>query len=222
MNALEKPDSILSFTQWGKIQKKLGIGLGIMKVSYAGNLHNRSERNYLFAALPLLIFLVIVILLANGLTLNPNFVPSALIDKPVPVFDLPPVGTGISGLSNTDLIGDVSLLNVFASWCPGCLVEHPVFMRLAETGTVPVYGISYKDKIPDTLSWLGRHGNPYTRIGADLDGRVGIDWGVYGVPETYIINKEGLIVYKHIGPVSQADMESIILPQVEMLQARRE
>ena len=150
--------------------------------------------------------------LGIGLTRNPQEIPSALIGKPVPEFSLPPVQGRTLGLSSADLQGEVSLVNVFASWCTACRYEHPLFMQLEEDGVVPIHGLNYKDRPEDAAKWLDDLGDPYTRTGADLDGRVGIEWGVYGVPETFVISKDGVIVHKHIGPVSAKDLEETILP----------
>src|SRR5690606_16548335 len=117
----------------------------------------------------------------------PSNLPSTLISKPVPDFALPPVKGRTLGLSSTDLKGEVSLVNVFASWCVACRAEHPLFMKLAAQGTVPLHGLNYKDQPDDAAKWLDSLGDPYTRTGADISGRVAIDWGVYGVPETFVI-----------------------------------
>jgi cytochrome c biogenesis protein CcmG, thiol:disulfide interchange protein DsbE len=167
--------------------------------------------------LPVAVFAVVAVGLAIGLTRNPQEIPSALIGKPVPAFALPPVQGRTLGLSDADLKGEVSLVNVFASWCTACRYEHPLFMRLKEGGVVPIHGLNYKDRPEDAAKWLDDLGDPYTRTGADLDGRVGIEWGVYGVPETFVISKDGLIVHKHIGPVSAKDLEDTILPLIEGL-----
>lgn len=160
--------------------------------------------------IPALVFVVVGIGLAVGLTRDPSTLPSALIDKEVPTFQLPPIaGRQGEGLSSDDLIGQVSLVNVFASWCVPCRVEHPLLMRLAEDG-VPVYGIDYKDPADEAAAWLDELGDPYTRIGADADGRVGIEWGVYGVPETFVIDAEGKIRHKHVGPIQARDVESLM------------
>ena len=143
--------------------------------------------------IPLAVFLVIATAFGIGLTLDPREIPSVLIGKPVPEFDLPPVQSRSLGLSTIDLRGEASLVNVWASWCVECRREHPVLMKLAEEGIVPVHGLNYKDKPDDAQDWLERLGDPYTRTGADIDGRVGIDWGVYGVPETFVIGPDGLI-----------------------------
>jgi len=163
----------------------------------------------------LLAFLALVVMLGIGLTLDPRKVPSPLIGKPVPVFSLPPVLGRTLGLSDRDLRGQVSAVNVFASWCIPCRQEHPIIQRLA--GTVPVHGLNYKDQPEDAARWLDELGDPYTRTGADLDGRVGIDWGVYGVPETFVIDRDGRIAYKHIGPVTPQVMAEKIMPLIEEL-----
>jgi len=168
---------------------------------------------------PLVVFLGLAVLFAYGLTRNANELPSVLIGKPVPEFTLPPVEGRQLGLSASDLKGEVSLLNVFASWCTECRREHPVFMRLQAENTVPVHGLNYKDKPEDASNWLDELGDPYTRTGADLDGRVGIDFGVYGVPETFVIDKAGVIAHKHIGAVSKRALRETILPLIEKLRA---
>jgi cytochrome c biogenesis protein CcmG/thiol:disulfide interchange protein DsbE len=155
--------------------------------------------------------------LGIGLNRNPQEIPSALIGKPVPEFSLPPVEDRTLGLSSADLRGEVSLVNVFASWCTACRYEHPLLMRLEEDRVVPIHGLNYKDRPEDAAKWLDELGDPYTRTGADRDGRVAIDWGVYGVPETFVISKDGVIVHKHIGPVSAKDLEETILPLIGRL-----
>ncbi len=175
-------------------------------------------------ALPVVIFALLAIAFAFGLTRDPERLPSALIDKPAPQFDLGPIAAASPGeeplgfgLSTADLTaeGGVVLVNVFASWCIPCLAEHPQLMALNESGIAPVYGINKKDKPADARDWLTENGNPYTRIGADTDGRASIEWGVYGVPETFILDKTGRIRYRHVGPVMPRDMEKTILPLIE-------
>lgn len=173
------------------------------------------ERRSFAGTVPLLVFIAIAALLAIGLTLNPREVPSPLIGKPVPAFSLPPVLGRTLGLSDKDLKGEVSVVNVFASWCIPCRQEHPLIQRLAKV--VPVHGLNYKDRPEDAARWLEELGDPYTRTGADLDGRVGIDWGVYGVPETFIIDRDGRIAYKQIGPITPPILEEKILPVVRRL-----
>jgi cytochrome c biogenesis protein CcmG/thiol:disulfide interchange protein DsbE len=167
--------------------------------------------------LPVLLFLGLGAAFYTGLGRDPRLVPSALIDEPAPEFELPPVAEDIApGLSSTDLRGQVSLVNFFASWCPPCRVEHPVLMRLAEQG-IPVYGINKKDRPEQAVAFLDELGNPYARIGADPSGRASIDWGVYGLPETFIVGPDGRIAYRHVGPIMPQDVERVILPTIERL-----
>lgn len=166
---------------------------------------------------PFLVFVGIAVMLGIGLTLDPREVPSPLIGKPVPKFSLPAVQGRTLGLSSTDLKGEVSLVNVFASWCTACRAEHPLLMELKQKGVVPIHGLNYKDRPEDAAKWLDDLGDPYTRTGADLNGRVAIDWGVYGVPETFVIDREGRIAYKQIGPITPQALEKTILPLIERL-----
>ncbi|MBO6720115.1 MAG: DsbE family thiol:disulfide interchange protein [Rhizobiaceae bacterium] len=175
------------------------------------------RRRNVLAFMPLAVAAVLGVVLAWGLTRDPSALPSTLIGKPVPAFELPPVKGRTLGLSSVDLKGEVSLVNVFASWCVACRVEHPLFMKLAAQGTVPLHGLNYKDQPDDAAKWLDSLGDPYTRTGADISGRVAIDWGVYGVPETFIIGADGRVAYKHIGPVSEEALTRTILPLVEEL-----
>lgn len=166
---------------------------------------------------PLVVFAAIAGVLAVGLTLNPREIPSPLIGKPVPEFSLPPVRGRTLGLSSADLKGEVSIVNVFASWCVSCKEEHPVFMQMKREGLVPIHGLNYKDRPEDAEEWLKEMGDPYTRTGADVDGRVAIDWGVYGVPETFVIDREGRIAYKHIGPVTPKLLNETLRPLIARL-----
>ncbi|OGA46628.1 MAG: thiol:disulfide interchange protein [Betaproteobacteria bacterium RIFCSPLOWO2_12_FULL_62_58] len=166
---------------------------------------------------PLLLFLGLAVLFGVGLTLNPREIPSPLIGKPVPTFSLPPVKGRTLGLSSADLKGEVSLVNVFASWCAACRAEHPLLMDLKERGVVPIHGLNYKDKPEDAERWLNELGDSYTRTGADIDGRVGIDWGVYGVPETFVIDRDGRIAYKHIGQLTPQALRDKIIPLINEL-----
>jgi len=168
--------------------------------------------------LPLAIFVVIAIFLGIGLTMDPTLVPSPLINKSVPQFSLPPVKGRTLGLASKDLVGEVSLVNVFASWCVACREEHPLWMQIARDKIVPVHGLNYKDKPDDAANWLEELGDPYTRTGADIDGKVAIDWGVYGVPETFVINKAGQIVYKRIGAINPKIWQEKLLPMILKLQ----
>jgi len=168
--------------------------------------------------IPAVVFIGLAAGLGFGLSEDPSVVPSALIDKPVPEFALGPVLGVERGLSADDLrTGTVSLVNVFASWCGPCRAEHPLLMKLAEDGTVALFGINYKDRPEDARAWLDQLGDPFERIGADLNGRVGIDWGVYGVPETFIIDATGRIRYKHVGVLNARDLDKTILPLLESL-----
>jgi cytochrome c biogenesis protein CcmG/thiol:disulfide interchange protein DsbE len=151
------------------------------------------------------------------MTRNPSAIPSALLGKPVPDFTLPPVKGRALGLASADLNGEVSLVNVFASWCTACREEHPVFMQMKADGIVPIHGINYKDQPDDAARWLNTMGDPYTRTGADTSGRTAIDWGVYGVPETFVITKNGQIAYKHIGAVTPKVLDNTILPLIRRL-----
>ena len=135
--------------------------------------------------LPVALFVVVAIAFGWGLTRDPSVIPSVLVGKPVPKFSLPPVQGRTLGLSSADLTGEVSLVNVFASWCTACREEHPILMRLKDEGVVPVHGLNYKDRPEDAARWLDTLGDPYTRTGADRDGRVAIDWGVYGPSTPY-------------------------------------
>lgn len=167
--------------------------------------------------LPVAVFIALAGALGWGLTSDPRILPSTLIGKPVPAFELLPVKGRTLGLSSADLRGGVSLVNVFASWCAACRIEHPLLMRIKAEGLVPIHGLNYKDKPDEAAAWLDELGDPYTRTGADLDGRVGIEWGVYGVPETFVIGRDGTIAYKHVGPVSPEALRETILPLVERL-----
>ena len=167
---------------------------------------------------PLAVFLLMVVYFAIGLTKDPQFIPSALIDKPVPEFALPPIEGGPGkGFLSADLKGSISVINVFASWCVPCRAEHAVITKLAGMKVAKVYGLNYKDKPEDALRWLAELGDPYTAHGADRAGRVSIDWGVYGVPETFLVDRQGKIRYKHVGPINAELLEREILPIIEKL-----
>jgi len=167
--------------------------------------------------IPLIVFVVLVGFLAVGLNLKPREVPSPLIDKPAPAFSLARLDAPEQKLGLDDLKGQVWLLNVWASWCVACRQEHPLLVDLARQNVVPIYGLNYKDKRDDALAWLGRYGNPYIASLSDTEGLVGIDYGVYGVPETFVIDKAGTIRLKHIGPVTPEALRDTILPLVRKL-----
>jgi cytochrome c biogenesis protein CcmG, thiol:disulfide interchange protein DsbE len=168
--------------------------------------------------LPLGIFALLVALLGIGLTLNPREVPSPLVGKPAPHFELPQLHEPGKTFSERDMLGKVWLLNVWASWCGPCRQEHPVLLDLAKTGAVPVVGMNYKDERKDSVAWLKDLGDPYKVSAYDIQGRVGIDYGVYGVPETYVIDKRGVIRYKRIGPLTPQIVKEKVLPLVQELE----
>ena len=169
--------------------------------------------------LPLIVFAVLIGFLAVGLNLNPREVPSPLIGKPAPAFALARLDDPARKITHTDLKGQVWILNVWASWCVACRQEHPLLVDFAKRSTVPLYGLNYKDKRSDGLAWLARFGNPYTASLFDIDGRVGIDFGVYGVPETFVIDKQGVIRFKQIGPVTPEVLRDQIEPLLKQLNA---
>lgn len=175
------------------------------------------SRRRLLLAVPAVGFAGLLVPLAWGLTHDPSLLPSTLIGKAVPKFSLPAVKGRTLGLSSDNLQGEVSLVNVFASWCVACREEHPVFMRLAHDKAVPIHGINYKDAPDDAARWLDSMGDPYTRTGADKNGRVAIDWGVYGVPETFVVGADGVIAHKHIGAITDEVLAETILPLIARL-----
>ncbi|MDP2809679.1 MAG: DsbE family thiol:disulfide interchange protein [Rhodocyclaceae bacterium] len=167
--------------------------------------------------LPLGLFIVLVGFLAVGLNLDPREVPSPLVGKPAPMFDLPQLTEPEKRFSPADMKGKVWLFNVWASWCVSCRQEHPVLVEFAKSGIAPLVGLDYKDEREDGLRWLKRFGDPYALSAYDRDGRVGIDYGVYGVPETYVIDKAGVIRHKHTGPVTPQVLEKKIVPLIKEL-----
>jgi cytochrome c biogenesis protein CcmG/thiol:disulfide interchange protein DsbE len=167
--------------------------------------------------LPLGAFVLLVAFLAAGLSLDPREVPSPLVGKPAPGFELPQLDDTAAKFAPANLKGKVWLLNVWASWCVSCREEHPLLVEFAKSGLVPLIGLDYKDQAADAQRWLKQFGNPYTLSAVDSDGRVGIDYGVYGVPETYVIDKEGIIRYKQIGAVTPEALSQKILPLVRAL-----
>ncbi len=167
--------------------------------------------------LPVVIFALLAGLLGWGLTRDPKEVPSPLIGKPAPAFTAPTLFDPQKTFSASDYLGKVWVLNVWASWCVACRAEHQYVTQLARMQLVPVVGLDYKDKPADGRAWLGELGNPYTVIPTDEKGRIGIDWGVYGVPETFLIDKQGMIAYKHIGPINADSLRDIIVPKLKEL-----
>lgn len=168
--------------------------------------------------IPLGIFIVLVVFLAIGLTRDPREIPSPLINKVAPQFTAPYLQASERQFSGKDMLGKVWLLNTWASWCVACRQEHPILMEFAKTKTLPIVGLDYKDKDAEGMKWLARYGNPYDITITDQDGRIGIDFGVYGVPESFLIDKAGVIRYKQIGPVTDEALRDIILPLVRELQ----
>jgi len=164
--------------------------------------------------IPIILFALLGVLLAYGLRLDPRRIPSPLIDKPLPAFSLPSLHDPKKIVANTDFHGKVVLFNVWASWCAACKQEHPVLMQMAQLKRVPIIGLNYKDKREDGLAVLKAEGNPYDMSLVDADGRIGLDWGVYGVPESFLVDKQGVIRYKHIGPISPEDWEQKLLPMI--------
>jgi len=169
---------------------------------------------------PLVIFLVVVGFLFKGLNLDPREVPSPLVGKQAPQFSLPRLDDGKKVFTPKEMLGKVWLFNVWASWCGACRDEHPILVEFSKTGFVPIYGMDYKDTHDEAQQWLNQGGNPYKAVAVDEDGRVGIDYGVYGVPETYVIDKAGMIAYKQIGPITDEVLIDKIIPLVKGLQAK--
>jgi len=167
--------------------------------------------------LPLGIFIVLIGFLAVGLNLNPREVPSPLVGKAAPAFSVPQLHDAGKSFAPQEMLGKVWLLNVWASWCVSCREEHPVLVEFAKSGAAPLIGLNYKDKREDGQRWLARFGNPYLLSAFDADGRIGIDYGVYGVPETYLIDKAGVIRFKQIGPVTPEVLAKKIVPLIQEL-----
>lgn len=172
-----------------------------------------------FVLVPMLAFAVMA-MLGWGLFESNEDLPSALLGKPVPEFSLPPILGLKEGLSAQDLIGHASLLNVVASWCVPCRAEHLLFMKPSTTGETPLYRINYKDPLEQARAWLEELSDPDDRIGADVNGRVGIELGVYGVPETFVIAPDGTIAYRHVGPITRAILQETLLPIVRELKTK--
>ena len=170
---------------------------------------------------PLAIFCVIGIYLGVGLTLDPKKLPSMLEGKPVPAFDLPPIKhRGEKGFANTDLLGDVSLVNIFGSWCVACRVEHPYLMELKKHGDVPIHGIDWREEDPEAgPAWLRKFGDPYTLVGDDPRSKAAIAFGVTGAPETFLVDQKGIVRYKHIGPVDDNVWKDVLWPLIQKLRA---
>lgn len=168
--------------------------------------------------LPLVLFLMLVVFLAIGLNRDPHEIPSPLIGKPTPTFALPTLSDPQRTFKSEEMRGKVWMLNGWASWCAACQDEHQTLLRFSRTGLVPIYGLDYKDERPNALAWLEELGNPYTLALSDTDGRVAIDFGVYGVPETFVIDRNGIIRYKQTGPITEEILQQKIIPLVKELQ----
>ncbi len=188
----------------------------------------RRRRSWVLA--PLIIFGIIAALFAFALTTgDPSKLPSALIGRPVPQTEFPPLeglvanGQPVAGFTAADLAkGEVSVVNFWASWCVPCIEEHPLLMALKQQSGVPIYGVNYKDQAEAGRRFIGRYGNPFTAVGTDRNGRNAIEWGVYGMPETFVINGRGEIAYKHVGPVSKQSLETQLLPAIAAARAAAE
>jgi cytochrome c biogenesis protein CcmG/thiol:disulfide interchange protein DsbE len=166
---------------------------------------------------PILLFAALAVWFAFGLQRDPAYLPSMLIDHPVPEFSLPAIEGRDEGLTSVDFRGRVSLLNVFGSWCASCEIEHPVLVEIAREGVAPIYGLNWKDKPGAGAAWLAGRGDPYAKIGDDAEGRVAIDFGVTGAPETFVIDAAGRVRHKHVGPVSREDWRNVLKPMIEDL-----
>lgn len=175
-----------------------------------------TRARFLFAALPLVVGLALALLFYFQLGRDPTVLPSALIGKPVPEFALPGLAPGQPGFSSADLRqGRPVLVNVFASWCAACVIEHPVLTELVKDPAVILYGLAWRDRPEATARFLAEHGNPYRAVGSDPQNRVGIDWGVYGAPETYVVRGDGTILYKWVGALTPAIIQAEILPRLK-------
>ena len=167
-------------------------------------------------------FVLLVVALGWGLKLDPTKVQSPLIGKPAPEFVLPDLADPDAQVSSKDYEGRVALVNVWATWCSGCFQEHPTLLRIANSGVVPIYGLNWKDGRAKAQSWLARYGDPYTATAFDADGRVAIDWGVYGAPETFLVGADGTVLYKHVSPLTDAIWETEFLPRIEQAGGSKE
>ncbi len=171
-------------------------------------------RHRLRHAVPFLVFAALAASLAIGLGRDPSHVPSALIGDPAPAIVLPAVKGHGPPFTSQDFKGEPTLVNVFASWCASCRDEHPLLMEIAAGGAARIFGLAYRDDPAAASAWLDRHGNPYTATVADVDGRGGVEWGVRGVPETFVVDAGGVIVYKHVGPLTRDAWRRDMLPMI--------
>jgi len=164
--------------------------------------------------IPVIVFSLLVVLFMVGLDRDPSFVPSPLIGKQLPTFSLPRLHDPDQVMTDADLRGQVSVLNVWATWCVGCRQEHDMLNRIAARGDVPIYGLNWKDDATRAMQWLAELGNPYVATGFDAEGRVAIDWGVYGAPETFLVDGDGIVLYRHIAPITMAVWETEFMPRI--------
>ena len=174
--------------------------------------------------LPFLVFFAVITYFTIPIVKksDPKLLPSALVDKDVPENKLPPLFKNKRGFDNEDLVGGETLVNFFSSWCGPCRVEHDILMKISEGKTVRLFGINYKDQTQAAIRWLLELGDPFERIVADRDGRAAIDWGVYGVPETYLIDKEGKVRYRHVGPLTERVLEEKLMPLIQLLRNNKD
>ena len=179
---------------------------------------SRKLKVTLLLSVPLVVFGGLLLLLGQGLNNDPRLLPSALIDRPMPAFALPSLMEPARTLTPADLTGEVALVNVWGTWCPSCYQEHPVLMKLAEDG-VPIYGLNYKDERPKAIKWLADLGNPYRLNVVDEEGTLGIDLGVYGAPETYLLDERGFIRYRHVGVITEAIWKDVFVPRIAMFES---
>lgn len=165
--------------------------------------------------LPLVAFAILIPIFVIGLTRNPNEIPSPLLEKPAPRFSLPSLQDPDTMVGSADYAGQVALVNVWATWCAGCRQEHPFLLELARADVVPIFGLNWRDNRPEALRWLDALGDPYMASAYDEDGRVGIDWGVYGAPETFLVDANGIVIHKHIAPLTREVWERDFLPLIQ-------
>lgn len=165
--------------------------------------------------IPVTVLAVLAAFFARGLWLDPTYIPSPLVGKPAPEFDLPALADPEASVGTDDLEGKVALLNVWATWCVGCREEHEFLYELSQQGTVPIYGLNWRDEREAALEWLDRLGDPYVASAYDHNGQVAVDWGVYGAPETFLLDRDGTVLHKHVGPLTARLWRNDFLPIIE-------
>mgnify|MGYP003630145072 CR=1 FL=1 len=168
---------------------------------------------------PVGVLMVIIAFFATGLTKDPHALPTMMVDRPMPEFELQPLDAQMPNLTNDALRGGVTLVNVFGSWCVSCVAEHPMLMELNQSGLVTIHGVDWRDEAADGKAWLDRYGNPYTSVGLDADSRLAIDLGVTGAPETFLVDADGRVRYKQIGPITPEIWQETLAPLIEKLKA---